>query len=180
MEPANPVQLASDLDRLSLALEYLDLPDEKWFEIEVLVPQEGLARFCSQSRRFRNICSDPSFWRQRLEKWYPEVSLKGLTEDKYKACYQLAFADELDKKAANILEKAKEAPEVKAIQPKLRAIRTDLEYHHGSQREAMLKEKHDLIQQRKTILEPSRNQAVSLAARATKMRNEASRILPSE
>lgn len=79
-----------------------DLPIEKWFQIALELPYDQLPKFCRQNRMFADVCRDPDFWRYKLQRDFPEISIKGLDRKQLKARYQLALADVIDDDAEEV------------------------------------------------------------------------------
>lgn len=138
-----------DLEKLSLAIDYLDLPDKYWFDVGVHLPVESLSKFCGHHSRFQAICNDPIFWKRRMEKWYPEFNSLKLKGADYRASYQMAYVYELQQKAKEPRKEIENSYEFKENERKLKFIQTELEYHFGIQRSTMLAEQDELLAEKK-------------------------------
>lgn len=165
----------SDFEKLSLGLDYLNLPDEYWFDVAVYLPPSKLGTFCSQHSRFAAICSDPVFWKRRFEKWYPEVNLRGLKEAEYRAWYQTAYAGELAENGRKIFVDARNSPEImKLTREKREILNKPAESFPKGDKRVKLQKANEKI---KEALSEAGLLRQKLIQQADKIQNEANLIL---
>lgn len=165
----------SDFEKLSLGLDYLNLPDEYWFDVAVYLPPSKVVTFCSQHSRFAAICSDPVFWKRRLEKWYPEVNLRGLKGAEYRAWYQTAYAGELAENGRKIFVDARNSDEIAELKIKKREIMSKPpESFAKGQKKAKLQKADGKIKEK---LAEANFLRQKLIQQADKIQNEANLVL---